>query len=116
MEPSWPDTMIFGRPVLPPDVGALNAGAMRSGRIGSSLASASGSIGRDHERRLHERHDLVALAFGQPRGDRLWRGPELPRRDARLVERDAVGQADRDEVALADTEPCERVCEPIRRG
>ncbi len=43
--PSCPDTMIFGRPVLPPDVGALNAGAMRSGRIGSVLASASGVIG-----------------------------------------------------------------------
>ena len=93
----------------------LERGAMRSGRIGSSLASASGSIGAVYdERRLDERHDLVALSLGKAKGDRLRCRAELPRRDAPLVEGDPVRQADRDEVALADAEPRERVGEPVR--
>ena len=40
--PSWPATISFGRPVLPPDVGAFQAGAIASGN-GPSSNPASGS-------------------------------------------------------------------------
>src|SRR5439155_22316059 len=40
--PSCPATMILGRPVLPPDVGAFQAAATRSGN-GSSDTSGAGS-------------------------------------------------------------------------
>src|SRR5216110_2500623 len=48
--PGRPDTISFGRPVLPPDVGAFHAGETRSGSGPSSSASSTSVSALTHAR------------------------------------------------------------------
>ncbi len=81
-----PDRMIFGRPVLPPEVGAFHDAAMGSSGSGSSLSSGVG-LDRDdhHELRLGELDDRVALALREPVRDRVaaWHRTSTPRSSSR---------------------------------
>ena len=106
--------MIFGRPVLPPEVGAFHDAAMR---IVRQRVVAERGIGLDrvdhHERRLGELDDRVPLALREPVRDGLRRRAALPRRDRRLVERDPVRQADGDEVVETDARGAQVACESV---
>ena len=120
-------TMSFGRPVLPPEVGALNDGSdHRRQRIGRQrrIRLEAGGDGRparrlrrvdaDDERGVCELDDGAALDGRQPRRDRLRRGAELPDGDGRLEELDAVRQPDGDEGIARDAEIGIRAGQAVR--
>ncbi len=95
-----PATISFGRPVLPPEVGAFHAfaafggsGASESSGSGSNPAAHTGApfgLEPDHERGVGELDDRVELGAGEAGRDRLWRRAELPGRDRRFEPLDAV--------------------------
>jgi hypothetical protein len=72
---------------------------MPAGREARAFRMVRG-IDTDDDARVRELHERVELTLRQARGDRLRRGPELPARDDRRDELDAVRQCDRDEVTL----------------
>ena len=66
-------------------------------------------IDTDDQRGFGQLDDPVELALGQTRGDGRGRGADLPRRDRRREELDAVGQGEHHDVALAHTEAGKRL-------
>jgi hypothetical protein len=83
--PGLPFTMSFGRPV-------------------DLTARVRIRFGPDDELGVGELDDRVALAIGEVRAQWLRDRSQLPRGDRGLDERHRVGQRDRHEVALADSE------------
>ena len=105
-------TISLGRPVLPPDAIAWRDGEVRSGSGASEMPARARSPRPRSARRAPPRRGtpttsagfasarIAARSFRQPPRDRLRHRAELPDREARGHELGAVGQRDRDEVAL----------------
>ena len=74
----------------------------RSPRAGRRDPRSVPSRDAEHEARIRELDQRVALGRGQPRRERLRHGAELPGRPRGLEERERVRQRDADEVARAD--------------
>ena len=111
-----PATISFGRPVLPPEVGAFHAlaafgGSGASESVGIGLepgrdAGATLGVEADDERGIGELDDRLELGAGEAGRDRLRCRAELPGRDRRLEPLDPVRQADGHErVGLARRAP-----------
>ena len=103
--PGPPDRISLGRPVEPPDVGAFQIGAMRSGggavvvgqrqqsgRCHSAAGRSANAARRSGSGSAARSITALASAAGRRWRDRLRRGPELPQAMAGLDEVDAVGR------------------------
>ncbi len=97
----WFARISFGRPVEPPDVIALYGFETASGNGPASKPSTSSGASTTTR---EPASSMIASSsrFGQARRDRLRNRAQLPARDRRRDERDAVRQRDRHEVVLAD--------------
>ena len=116
-----PDTISFGRPVDPPDVGAFHAGdvgvgqravvqvvgRLRSRPAGSPVPSSAPGSTPSTTLAAGEVDDVGELAGGQLGRHRLRDGAQLPAGDVGDEPVDRVGQRDRDEVAVLDAAPGE---------
>ena len=80
------ETISFGRPVLPPDVGAFSEGETRAGAVGGAVAGrlearrdrrAPGGLDADDQRRVRQLDDRLQLALGQAGRDRLRDAPSF---------------------------------------
>ena len=119
-----PATISFGRPVLPPDVGAFHAdgdlhrqrgvGELRVRREPGGDADPSRRLQSDDQRRIGQLHDGLELEAGELGAHRRGRGAELPDRDRGLEPLDAVRQADGHERVVLHAEPGVGPGEPVR--
>jgi hypothetical protein len=73
-----------------------------------------GAIRADHQSRVGQLDDRLALTVWQPGAQRLRHCSQLPCRDRGFKERDRVRKSDRDVVTVIDAEICPRSRDPIR--
>ena len=112
-----PATISFGRPVLPPEVGAFHAGGDLRGqrRVGRSRVRlvarrgrtcGPGAAGRGRRRATESASSMIASSSRRRQlgATGCGRRAELPDRDGRLEELDPVRQPDGDERVLRDAE------------